>query len=66
MALNATIEAARADESGKGFPVVANELKELAKGTAKATDEIATKIVAIRTDSENAVNDISDIDRIIQ
>lgn len=51
LALNAAIEAARSGEHGRGFAVVADEVRKLAERTAKATDEIASKINAIQTES---------------
>jgi methyl-accepting chemotaxis protein len=65
LALNATIEAARAGDAGKGFAVVANEVKELAKETAKATEDISKRIVAIQGDTQEAVKAIDHIGKII-
>ncbi|MGY1813883.1 methyl-accepting chemotaxis protein [Blastococcus sp. SYSU D00820] len=65
LALNATIEAARAGEAGKGFAVVASEVKELAQETARATEDISRRVEAIQADTAGAVEAIGRISAVI-
>ncbi|MDY0883459.1 PAS domain-containing protein [Dongia soli] len=65
LALNATIEAARAGDAGKGFSVVANEVKNLASQTARATDEISGQIAQVQNATHEAVTAITAISQTI-
>jgi methyl-accepting chemotaxis protein len=59
LALNAAIEAARAGEQGRGFAVVADEVRKLAERTSRATKDIGNMIVAIQKDTTTAVTSMA-------
>jgi methyl-accepting chemotaxis protein len=61
LALNAAIEAARAGEQGRGFAVVADEVRKLAERTSASTQEIATTIDSMRGAATQAVGSMQDV-----
>jgi len=61
LALNATIEASRAGAAGRGFVVVAEEIKELARQTAAATEDIKRRVMGVQTSASRAIADIEKV-----
>jgi methyl-accepting chemotaxis protein len=66
LALNATIEAARAGDAGRGFAIVANEVKALSGQTASATEEIGAQIAGMQRATQRSIAAIGAIERTIR
>lgn len=66
LALNAAIEAARAGEAGRGFAVVADEVRKLAEKTMEATKEVGQSVSAIQNGSKTSISDMAEASAIVE
>ncbi len=66
LALNAAIEAARAGEQGRGFAVVADEVRKLAERTTKSTADIAHRVCAIQEQAQTAMQAMAQVNHAIE